>query len=144
MLKSLFIVALLWVAGCASTAATAGEVSCAWEGGAWATEWDAASSGEGGAAPVTLEVRADGAVHGSWGDPDAPDGLLRGRIAGPDGGAIIGEWGAIADPVQPAGAFLFQRVAPTADAPNLCRFEGFYTFGDGVAPYRWDGSRRAQ
>ena len=145
MLKIVCAAFLLCVAGCASAVASAGNASCAWDGGAWATEWDAGPNGQAGAAPVTLEILPDGAVRGRWGETDAPSGLLWGRIAGPDGGAIIGEWGgAIADPVPPAGAFLFQRVAPTADAPSLCHFQGFYTYGDGVAPYRWNGARAAE
>lgn len=145
MLKSIFAMALLCVAGSVGAAAAAEEIPCAWDGGPWATEWDASPSEGGGAAAVTLEILPDGAVHGSWGDADAPAGLLWGRVAGLDGSAIIGEWGgAIADPVQPAGAFLFQRVAPAAGAPHLCRFLGIYTYGDGVPPYRWDGERVAQ
>lgn len=145
MLRLWIAAALMCAAGCATAQAPVATPACAWDGGVWATEWDAEPNGEGGQASVTLEILPDGAVHGSWGDVDAPAGLLWGRIAGPDGGAIIGEWGgAIADPVPPAGAFLLQRVAPTADAPNLCRFQGFYTYGDGVAPYRWDGQRPAQ
>jgi hypothetical protein len=130
---------LFALVGCASSGAIAQDAQCSWAGAPWETSW--AGPGESlGSAPLTLHVvNATGEVEGTWGDPVA--GEVWGRVVGPDGGTIVGEWGTSRE-TGAAGAFLFQISAPLPDHPESCRFEGVYTGSAGEPPYGWSGQRR--